>query len=192
MWTLSCGMWDLVPWPGIEPRLPAVGVQSLSHWTTGEVPKVWLWSIKVTSRMTWFDLQRPGHRSTKLLLNKVTKNLSFLREAKWHHRVFSLQEKAVVPGEIAEGSRPWGSTTVVKNRLGARMATAFCRTVAFLFSVLNSFSFSCDASYNLQPLCKSSTHNSFDWGVLWGWTEMLPSVRGRKDRSTIAGAVTGH
>ena len=27
-------MWDLVPRPGIEPRPPALGVWSLSHWTT--------------------------------------------------------------------------------------------------------------------------------------------------------------
>ena len=25
MWTLSYGMWDLVPWPGIKPRLPFIG-----------------------------------------------------------------------------------------------------------------------------------------------------------------------
>ena len=35
---LSYGMWDLVPGPGIEPRSPALGVQSLGHWTTREVP----------------------------------------------------------------------------------------------------------------------------------------------------------
>ena len=35
---LSCGMWDLAPWPGIEPWLPAMGAQSLSHWTTRELP----------------------------------------------------------------------------------------------------------------------------------------------------------
>ena len=35
---LSCSMWDLVPWPGMEPKLPALGVQSLSHWTIREVP----------------------------------------------------------------------------------------------------------------------------------------------------------
>ena len=35
---LSCGMWDLVPWPGIEPGPPALGVLSLGHWTTREVP----------------------------------------------------------------------------------------------------------------------------------------------------------
>jgi len=37
---LSCSMWDLlrVPWTGIDPRPPAVGAQSLNHWTTREVP----------------------------------------------------------------------------------------------------------------------------------------------------------
>ena len=32
-------MWDLVPWPGIEPRSPALGAQCLFHWTTREVPE---------------------------------------------------------------------------------------------------------------------------------------------------------
>ena len=34
MWTLACGRWDLVPWPGIEPGPPALGTWSLSHRTT--------------------------------------------------------------------------------------------------------------------------------------------------------------
>ena len=33
MQTLSCGMWDLVPWPKMEPWPSASGVQGLSHWT---------------------------------------------------------------------------------------------------------------------------------------------------------------
>ena len=33
------GMRDLVPWPGTEPWPPALGVWSLSHWITREVPK---------------------------------------------------------------------------------------------------------------------------------------------------------
>ena len=33
---LSCGMWVLVPRPGIEPEPPALGAQSLSHWTPME------------------------------------------------------------------------------------------------------------------------------------------------------------
>ena len=32
-------MWDLVPWPGIEPRPPALEAWSLSHQTTRDIPK---------------------------------------------------------------------------------------------------------------------------------------------------------
>ena len=32
-------MWDRVPRPGIEPRLPALAARSLSHWTVREVPR---------------------------------------------------------------------------------------------------------------------------------------------------------
>ena len=39
MWALTCNMWNLVPWAGIEPRPPALGVWSLSYWTTREVPR---------------------------------------------------------------------------------------------------------------------------------------------------------
>ena len=35
----TCGMWNLVSWPGIGPGPPAFGVQSLSHWTTRDVPE---------------------------------------------------------------------------------------------------------------------------------------------------------
>ena len=35
--TLSCSLWDLVSWPGIEPGPPALGAQSLSYWTFREV-----------------------------------------------------------------------------------------------------------------------------------------------------------
>ena len=34
-----CSRWDLGPWSGIEPGLPALGAWSLSHWTTRVVPK---------------------------------------------------------------------------------------------------------------------------------------------------------
>ena len=35
---LSWDMWDLVLYPGTEPTLPSLGAQSLSHWTTREIP----------------------------------------------------------------------------------------------------------------------------------------------------------
>ena len=34
------GKWGPVPWLGIEPGPPEMGVQSLSHQTTREVPKI--------------------------------------------------------------------------------------------------------------------------------------------------------
>ena len=44
-------MWDLAPWPGIEPGPHALRAQSLSHWTTGEVP--WLPSFYDMSANSW-------------------------------------------------------------------------------------------------------------------------------------------
>ena len=45
----SCSMWNLVPWPGIEPRPPAWGAQRLSHWTTRKVPPLhFLFSPQLT------------------------------------------------------------------------------------------------------------------------------------------------
>ena len=45
MRTLSCGLWDLVYWPGTEPGPPVLGVYSLSHWTTREGPSICsIWS----------------------------------------------------------------------------------------------------------------------------------------------------
>ena len=35
---LSCSMWDLVPWPEIEPRPPPLGVWSLNPWATRKIP----------------------------------------------------------------------------------------------------------------------------------------------------------
>ena len=36
MQTLSGRMWSAFSWPGIEPRPPALGAQSLNHWIIGE------------------------------------------------------------------------------------------------------------------------------------------------------------
>ena len=33
----SCGRWDLVPWPGREPRPPALETWNLNHWAAREV-----------------------------------------------------------------------------------------------------------------------------------------------------------
>ena len=47
--TLSCSMWDVVLCPGIEPRPPALGVWSLSHWTAGKSLCTFLCSYSLMS-----------------------------------------------------------------------------------------------------------------------------------------------
>ena len=49
----SGGMWDLVPWLGVEPGPPALGAWSFGPWTTRKVPPVPLccgiWILPVVS-----------------------------------------------------------------------------------------------------------------------------------------------
>ena len=43
-WTHSCSTWDLVPWPGIETKFPALEGWSLNLWTTRKVPFIVLYA----------------------------------------------------------------------------------------------------------------------------------------------------
>ena len=62
--SLSCSMWDLVPWPRIKPRQPELGAWSLSHRTTREVPAPhyswhkWILDISEANSLTPSDLKR--------------------------------------------------------------------------------------------------------------------------------------
>ena len=49
--TLSCSTWALVPWPGVESRSPKLGVQSHSHWSTGEVPPGDFFTLKFENHL---------------------------------------------------------------------------------------------------------------------------------------------
>ena len=73
--TLSCGMWDPVPWPGIEPRPPTLEAWSLSHWTTGKSPSLYLRMLitgplnrvyePLENHTPWTELsfKRPAHQA---------------------------------------------------------------------------------------------------------------------------------
>ena len=50
-------MWNLVPWPGIQLWPPALEEQSLSHWTTMEVPQKWTLIIKFLCRSLQFHVK---------------------------------------------------------------------------------------------------------------------------------------
>ena len=47
MQDLSCGMWDLVPWPGIRLGPPALEARSFRHRTTREVP---VWALYLSAK----------------------------------------------------------------------------------------------------------------------------------------------
>ena len=51
----SCSMWDLLPCLGIKPRPPALGVWSLSHWTTREVPESSALMMEVLTFRRWLN-----------------------------------------------------------------------------------------------------------------------------------------
>ena len=57
---LSCGMRDLVPWPGIEPGPPALGAWSLNHWTIKEVPDFFIFK-----HIWWVYAYPPTHTHTR-------------------------------------------------------------------------------------------------------------------------------
>jgi len=60
----SCGMWDLVPQPGIKLDPAALGAQSLSHWTTREAPYIFffkwknIWMNICLQIHTWLEVDR--------------------------------------------------------------------------------------------------------------------------------------
>ena len=56
LWTFSCGMWNVVPWQGIEPRSPAWAIRSLSHWTKRKGPLQAYFQITIRFRS---DLATP-------------------------------------------------------------------------------------------------------------------------------------
>ena len=70
-------MWGLVPRPGIKPRPSILGMQSLSHWITKEVPPyrclyslIWLGNqLDGTRAGLWVDLS--SFRSVVLTLGSV-------------------------------------------------------------------------------------------------------------------------
>ena len=59
--TVSYSMWDLVPWPGIEPGPPVLGAQSL-HWITREILPSHSWKPRssiFSTHLSW-PLPNPG------------------------------------------------------------------------------------------------------------------------------------
>ena len=79
--TFSCGMPDLVPWPGIEPRSLVLGVRSLNCWTTREVPPSELFK-NLCPVKDQLHLQSEGALSSKGTGKHAGRTLRFTAEGK--------------------------------------------------------------------------------------------------------------
>ena len=114
--TFSWGMWDLVPWRGIEPKSPALGVWSLSHWevptysylnefkptkikdTTVQLHWLDLFSYFLATPCDMRDLSSPYQGSNLCLLHRECEVLISEPTGKSHHLNFKMQEPHVAPG----------------------------------------------------------------------------------------------
>ena len=87
-------MWDLVPWPGIKPRIPALGARCLNHWITREVPTLCSvqFSHSVMSDSSWPH----GLQHTRLLCPSPTPRAcpNSCLSSRWCHPTIS---SSVIP-----------------------------------------------------------------------------------------------
>ena len=80
-------MWDLSPWPGIKPMLPALEGWSLNHWTAREVPWSGFWLYKCFQFM---KIQQSAHLCTWTFLYVCYINISIKSMWSESHSVMSV------------------------------------------------------------------------------------------------------
>ena len=93
MQTLSCALWD--PWLGTEPRPPALGVWSHSHWTTRKAPLG-------DSRVYLLALLE-DHRTNTDWLSDPERKVWLLCSAWWRHRVQNDARWGREPSRVDQG-----------------------------------------------------------------------------------------
>ena len=60
----SCNMWDLVPWPRIEPGVSALGMWSFCHWAPREVPTINICVqifVQTRFQLLWVSMKENNH-----------------------------------------------------------------------------------------------------------------------------------
>ena len=85
MQTLRCGIWDIVPWPWIEPRLPALGTWSLATGPSGKfltnilIPTMWqkLLGTSATSMKTTVAFDPTGNLCERKTIYVDNNNKSY-------------------------------------------------------------------------------------------------------------------
>ena len=107
--SLRWGMWDLVPWLGLEPGPPELGACNLSHWTTKEVPWILLYGkgeLKLQRRRKWDE-------EIKVRWDEESKRRREDELAKWSQRVGHDRAMEQQRGNWRKGGRkqwtPWAA-----------------------------------------------------------------------------------
>ena len=129
-WTFSWEMWDLVPWPGVEPRSPVLGVWSLSHWATREVPgqiifdksvNVFQWERKILQQMMLGKLDTPTQEWSRTLILYHIQILTQNEEKNLSIRPKTIKQKTQREKlhDIEFGTKSTGNKS--KNRLFSRL-----------------------------------------------------------------------
>ena len=96
--SLRWGMWDLVPWLGLEPGPPELGACNLSHWTTKEVPWILLYGkgeLKLQRRRKWDE-------EIKVRWDEESKRKREDELAKWSQS-WTRQSDGTTKGKLKEG-----------------------------------------------------------------------------------------
>ena len=106
---LSCGLQDLVTWPELEPRPPAMGAWSHSHWTTREV----FLSLSL-------NFSKSIYQTTSLLFGQFSKWPLFLL---WFVSFIYLEKEmathsSVVDWRIPGTGEPGGLLSMGSHRVG--------------------------------------------------------------------------
>ena len=115
MGTFSRGMWDLVPWTGIEPGTPALGALSLNHWTTREVPTSAFWEKVIAPHSSTLTWKIPWTEEPGRLLHGVAKKQTWLSNFTFTFHFHALEKETAthssglawrIPGTGEPGGLP--------------------------------------------------------------------------------------
>ena len=98
MWDLTCGIWDLVPSPRIEPGLSALGAQTLNHWTTRKSLAAAAKSLQSCPTLCCpIDSSPPGSSNHGILQARILSGVPFPSPRKSFTSSLMLQSSIISP-----------------------------------------------------------------------------------------------
>ena len=98
MWDLTCGIWNLVPSPRIEPGLSALGAQTLNDWTTRKSLAAAAKSLQSCPTLCCpIDSSPPGSSNRGILQARILSGVPFPSPRKSFTSSLMLQSSNIPP-----------------------------------------------------------------------------------------------